>query len=1011
MANAQFAPSPRLAAFSGFRDHMNSNSSSTRPDLNKLLSLQRQLAQTTDAEIRFDAGSRAAYASEASNYRQVPIGVVLPRTVEDVVSIMRACHDAGVPVLTRGAGTSMCGQSVNVAVIIDTSRHLTRIEHLDGASRTAVVQPGVICDQLKSAAALKGLTFGPDPATHSRCTIGGMVGNNSCGAHSVMAGKTAENIESMEILTYDGERFWVGPTDEEAFQAHLAAGGRRAEIVQALGDLVDRYADEIRAGFPKLKRRVSGYGLDQLLPENGFNIARALVGSEGTCVSVLRATTTLVRNPTARVVTVFGFPTIFDAADCVPQLLPLEPIAMEGLDTGIVGGLRERGLALADIAELPEGNAWLMVEFGTDNLESSLKRAQAAADLANSLPGLPNARVVADAAMMKRLWSIRETGASATSIGDDPSKPDPVVGWEDAAVEPRLLGAYLREFSALVERYGYTTNMYGHFGDGCIHSRINFDLRNSQGIHTWRNFLEEAAKLVVKYEGSLSGEHGDGQAKGQLLSLMYSPELMDAFREFKTIWDPKNRMNPGKLIDAMPVDENLRLGPTYRRVEVPSHFSFGNLQSPDTFARATERCIGMGKCRSLEGGTMCPSYRATREEKYSTRGRSRLLFEMLKGEVITDGWDNKEVKDSLDNCLACKGCRSDCPTHVDLAKYKSQFLYEHYQKAKRPLMDTMIGHIGTWLPVATRISGLVNVAMKMRPFRAVAEKFGLASHVKFPAVAATAFRNGETCKGLLSASKLDAHSALSKTVLLWTDTFNNGFSPDVLEASVRVLRSYGVDVRLMSKQICCGRPYYDAGMIDHAKRNLVDIMAQLKDVIALGLPVVVLEPSCLSVFRDELRSLFPTDDKAAALAASVKTLAEYLESEDFDVPKLDESVYVHGHCHQKACGGVQAESRLVGKAAQSGAVLQTGCCGMAGAFGYHTKTAGVARSVAESELVPKIQPLDENAVLVSDGFSCRSQIRNTTGRSAIHLAQWLDGRAKRNPAPRRVKSSKQEETV
>jgi Fe-S oxidoreductase len=419
--------------------------------------------------------------------------------------------------------------------------------------------------------------------------------------------------------------------------------------------------------------------------------------------------------------------------------------------------------------------------------------------------------------------------------------------------------------------------MYGHFGDGCIHSRINFDLRNRQGIRAWRQFLEEAAKLVVKYEGSLSGEHGDGQAKGELLSLMYSPALMEAFREFKSIWDPKNRMNPGKLIDAMPVDENLRLGPTYRRVDVPSHFSFGNLQTPDTFARATERCIGMGKCRSLDGGTMCPSYRATREEKYSTRGRSRLLFELLKGEVIADGWDNKDVNDSLDNCLACKGCRSDCPTHVDLAKYKSHFLYEHYQKAKRPLMDTMIGRIGTWLPIATRISGVVNTAMKMRPFRAVAEKFGLASHVKFPAVASSAFRNSKTCKHLMQDTRM--LNGESKTVLLWTDTFNNGFSPEVLEASVRVLQSYGVTVRLMSKQICCGRPYYDAGMLDHAKRNLVDIMAELKDVIALRLPVVVLEPSCLSVFRDELRALFPKDEKAAALATSVKTLAEYLEAE------------------------------------------------------------------------------------------------------------------------------------
>ncbi len=964
-----------------------------RHDLNAILALQRRIANSTTAEIRFDAGSRAAYASEASNYRQVPIGVVVPRSVEDVIEIMHACRDADMPVLTRGAGTSMCGQSVNAAIVIDTSKFLTSIEQIDVEARVAIVQPGVICDQLKDAAALRGLTFGPDPATHSRCTIGGMVGNNSCGAHSVMAGKTAENIESMEILTYDGARFWVGPTNTESLQDHLAAGGRRAEIVRQLLKLVDQYGEAIRKGFPKLKRRVSGYSLDQLLPENGFNIARALVGSEGTCVSVLRAKTTLITNPTYRVLVVFGFPTIFDAADCVPQLLPLGPIAMEGLDTGIVGGLRERGLALADIAELPAGNAWLMVEFGATDKEHALSLAQQAASLGAALPGKPSSRVVTEASLMKRLWSVRETGASATSIGDDPLKPDPVVGWEDAAVEPRHLGAYLREFSALVERYGYKTNMYGHFGDGCIHSRITFDLRSHQGVHKWREFLIEAAKLVVKYEGSLSGEHGDGQAKGELLSLMYSPELMDAFRAFKAIWDPQGRMNPGKLIDAMPVDENLRLGPTYRRVEAPSHFSFGNVANPDTFARATERCIGMGKCRSLDGGTMCPSFRATREEKYSTRGRARLLFELLKGEVIEDGWKSEAVKDSLDHCLACKGCKSDCPTQVDIAKYKSHFLYEHFKHKRRPVMDAMIGRIGAWLPLATHISGAANMLMRNRAFRRIGARVGLAPDVRFPAIARRSFRNGEKAKRLL-ATPTPSQKTDREPVLLWTDTFNNGFSPDILEAAVRVLESCGFDVRLMHKQICCGRPLYDAGLLDQARRNLDDIMAGLSDVIDSRMPVVVLEPSCLSVFRDELRALFPTDTRATSLASSVKTLAELLQSKGVTLPQLNENVHVHGHCHQKACGGMQAESHLLKSATHPGKILGTGCCGMAGAFGYHVRTADIAKSVAASELVPAIDALDIDAVIISDGFSCRSQIRNETGRTAIHLAQWLDRCAK-----------------
>ena len=974
---------------------MTSGTTATGHDLNTLLALQQTLKRTTRAEVRFDAGSRAAYASEASNYRQVPIGVVVPRSIDDVVEIMRACAVADVPVLPRGAGTSMCGQSVNHAVIMDTSKYLTDIERIDSEAGIATVQPGVICDQLKLTAAKVGLTFGPDPATHSRCTLGGMIGNNSCGAHSVMAGKTAENIESLEILTYDGQRFWVGPTDDAAFHSHIAAGGRRAEIVSQLKELVDRYGDAIRAGFPKLKRRVSGYSLDQLLPENGFNIARALVGSEGTCVAVLRAKAKLVTNPVNRVLVVFGFPTIFDAADCVPQLLPLGPIAMEGLDTGIIGGLVERGLALDDIAELPAGNAWLMVEFGSTDSRECAALADRAASLASTFAGSPSVSVVADPQLMRRLWSIRETGASATSIGNDLSKPDPVVGWEDAAVEPHLLGAYLREFSALVNRYGYTTNLYGHFGDGCIHSRITFDLRTLEGVQTWRRFLVEAARLVVKYEGSLSGEHGDGQAKGELLSLMYSPELMRAFREFKAIWDPRSRMNPGKLIDAMPVDENLRLGPSYRRVDQSSPLSFGDIARPDTFARATERCIGMGKCRSLQGGTMCPSFRATREEKYSTRGRARLLFELLKGEVIEDGWQSEEVKDSLDHCLACKGCRSDCPTHLDIAKYKSQFLYEYFKHKRRPLMDAMIGRIGQWLPVATHFSSISNMLMRNRAFRKIGAAVGLSPDVRFPAIASTSFRNGNSAKLLLAEQGVPDNVDL-EPVLLWTDTFNNGFSPEVLEAAVRVLESNRFSVRLLRRHVCCGRPLYDSGLLDQARSNLELIMAGLSDVIESRIPVVVLEPSCLSVFRDELRALFPSDERALALASSVKTLAELLLSKSIEIPPNDGNVHIHGHCHQKACGGMQAESQLFEKPTRSGKVLPTGCCGMAGAYGYHTRTADIAASVAASELVPALSALDANAVVISDGFSCRSQIRNTTGRTAVHLAQWLDKQAQRD---------------
>ena len=501
--------------------------------------LAAALRAAVRGEVRFDSGARAAYASDASNYRQVPIGVVLPRSAEDIVATLAACRAHGAPILARGGGTSLCGQTVNVAVVIDASKYLDRVLELDPASRTARVEPGVVCDALRGAAERHGLTFGPDPATHSRCTLGGMIGNNSCGAHSVMAGKTVENIEALEVLTYDGARFWCGPTSEAELETIVRRGGRQGEIYERLRSLRDRYADLIRGRFPKIKRRVSGYNLDQLLPENGFNVARALVGSEGTCALTLQALTRLVRSPRERVLLVIGFEDIALAGDAVPQVLAAGPIACEGLDTGIIGGLRERGLKLEDIALLPAGNAWLMVEFGADSRQQVLQKA---VFLQGSLGG----NLIEEKSLMNRIWAIRETGASATSLKlKTTDGPDPVVGWEDAAVDPLRLGDYLREFQKLVDRYAYRTSLYGHFGDGCIHARINFELRTAKGIAQWRGFLREAAELVVAYGGSLSGEHGDGQGRAEFLPIMYGAELMLAFREFKRIWDPLGRMNPG----------------------------------------------------------------------------------------------------------------------------------------------------------------------------------------------------------------------------------------------------------------------------------------------------------------------------------------------------------------------------------------------------------------------------------------------------------------------------------
>ena len=914
--------------------------------------LEARLRGAIAGEARFDKGARAAYAADASNYRQVPVGVVLPRSVEDIVAAVAVAREHGVPILARGGGTSQCGQGVNAALVLDCSKYLHRVLHVDPAARLALVEPGAVCDTLRDAAERHALTFAPDPATHSRCTLGGMIGNNSCGPHSVMAGKTVENIERLEVLTYDGARFWCG-SHEDLFSLQ----GRKAEIYQRLKALADKYGELIRSRFPKIKRRVSGYNLDQLLPENGFHVARALVGSEGTCALTLQAEARLVRSPQYRVLVVAGFPDIFAAGDAVPQILAARPIACEGLDEAIIGGLKSRGLRLADIALLPPGKAWLMVEFGSDSRQEALEQAK-------SVPGT----LIDDPVLMARIWSIRETGASATALNLGGKGPDPVVGWEDAAVDPLRVGDYLREFTALVARFGYHTSIYGHFGDGCIHARIDFQLRTREGVAQWRQFLESAAHLVVKYGGSLSGEHGDGQAKAELLPVMFGPELMQAFREFKAIWDPGNRMNPGKLIDPYRADENLRWGPDYKPVALPTRFAF-QTDVGNGFVRATEHCIGMGKCRAEKGGTMCPSYRGTREERYSTRGRARLLAEMLRGEVITEGWASEDVKEALETCLGCKGCRSDCPTHTDMAAYKAEFMSHYYETHSRPRQAHTMGRIGELAPLAARFPWLSNQVSKFSKNLA-----GVAPERSMPRFQKT-FRSQFRPKGG------------GAPVVLFDDTFNNHFRPQTARAAQRVLEAAGCEVRLPREQVCCGRPYYDWGMLDRAKHALERTLAVLAPDLEAGAPIVVLEPGCLSVFRDELRQLLPNDLRARRLSAQVVSFAEVLQRNAISV-SLSGKMLLHGHCHQKALWGMGAELEVLRKAGCEVASPDTGCCGMSGSFGYRPEFFETSKRIAGLALLPALEA-QPHAAVVANGFSCREQIEDLGKRRTLHLAEAL----------------------
>ncbi|HVC10335.1 MAG TPA: FAD-binding and (Fe-S)-binding domain-containing protein [Burkholderiales bacterium] len=944
--------------------------------------LEAALRGAVSGEVRFDPGARAAYAADASNYRQIPIAVVLPRTLDDVVAAVAACRAHGAPILPRGGGTAQNGQSVNVAVVIDCSKYLDRVLAVDPAARRALVEPGTVCDALRDAAERHRLTFAPDPATHSRCTLGGMIGNNSCGPHSVMAGKTVENLERLEVLTYDGARFWCGPTSDAEYARIAAAGGRQAQIYARLKALADRYADLIRARYPKIKRRVSGYNLDQLLPENGFNVARALVGSEGSCALTLQAEVRLVESPQHRVLLVLGFPDIYAAGDVVPEILRAAPIACEGLDDKIVGGLRERRLKLEDVALLPQGGGWLMCEFGADSHAEAMAKARAL-EAAFAARSEVHAWLIEDPAMIARMWTLRETGASATSLALAGRGPDPVVGWEDAAVDPLRLGDYLREFQALIDRQGYRTSLYGHFGDGCIHARITFDLRTPEGLARWRGFLGEAAQLVVKYGGSLSGEHGDGQAKAEFLPLMYGPQLMQALREFKAIWDPEDRMNPRKLGAAegevLRADENLRLGPQYRPVTLATRFAFRSAVG-DGFTRAVEHCIGMGKCRAKSGGTMCPSYRATGEERYSTRGRARLLFEMLQGEVITGGWDSPEVAEALEWCLACKGCKSDCPTHTDMASYKAEFLSHYFEKHRRPRHAHAMGRIGEWAPLAATFPRLANFLTQTPGLAALAKRMaGVAPQRSLPKLASRNFR--AEWRGAMRAGD---------PVLLFADTFNDYFRPQSAHAAARVLEAAGCAVEVPGERLCCGRPYYDFGMLDQAKAALGRILVKLAPDIDAGTPLVVLEPACLSVFRDELANLFPDDARAARLARQAVSLAELLRARGWQPPaRADGRALLHGHCHQKALSGTSADLALLRAAGFEAEAPDSGCCGMAGAFGFKPRHYEASKKIAELALLPKLRAAGAGTLIVADGFSCREQIEHLEGRPTLHLAEAL----------------------
>ncbi|MBO0819436.1 MAG: FAD-binding protein [Nocardiopsaceae bacterium] len=965
--------------------------SSTAPPGELAAALRKAGLDETDTSVR----RRAEYSTDASNYRVVPAVVAYPRHPDEIVAALEVCTGLGAALVPRGGGTSIAGNSIGDGVVLDTSRHLNRVVSVDAETRTAVVEPGAVLDDITRAAARYGLRFGPDPSTHSRCTIGGAIGNNACGNRALRYGRTSDNVIELDVITGAGARLTAG------------LGGDTAPLGQ-LRELVGGNLATIRTEFGRFNRQVSGYCLEHLLPENGFNVAKFLAGSEGTLALTLGATVNLVRAPAATALAVLGYPDIVAAAEDAPALLPHSPVALEGFGSRLVDVVRTlRGPAA--VPDLPEGGSWLFIETAGATLDEA---RDAARRLAADGSGLGSS--VYTGAEAAALWKIREDGAG---LGGRSTSRPAWPGWEDSAVPPANFAPYLRELQALMKSYQVDGAMYGHFGDGCIHVRIDFPLADQPGV--LRSFTEDATRLAASYGGTASGEHGDGRSRSELLPLQYSPEAISLFGAVKELFDPGRVLNPGVLVNPAPLDTGLRV-PAARPLVTGLGFSYPNDRNDVSIA--VHRCTGVGKCRAdstASGGVMCPSYLATRDEKDSTRGRARVLQEVANGSLV-GGWDSPALAESLDLCLSCKGCASDCPTGIDMATYKAEALYQRYRGKLRPASHYALGWLPRWAGLVSARPGLAsaaNLGMRLGPLAALGKRLaGIDRRRGLPAFAGRSFRNWFSARPAVHGST-GSPPGSGRPVLLWVDTFTNSFSPEVGQAAVRVLEDAGYSVKITSSQVCCGLTWISTGQPDGARRQLRRTLRALGPALNASIPIVGLEPSCAAALKDDATRLLPaTDPRVAALHDSVKTLAELLdETEGWTPPDLSDVTGVaQPHCHQHAVLGWDADARLL-KRAGADVTAVGGCCGLAGNFGVEEGHYDVSVAVAETALLPAVRsaqaaqaaratqaaglaagPADgSGATVLADGFSCRTQLDQLAGVRARHLAEVLASRLPR----------------
>ena len=924
-------------------------------------------------EVDDSALTKSLYSSDASVYRVAPSAVVFPRAIDDIDAIMAAATAHGISITSRGAGTSIAGNAIGTGLVIDHRRYLNGVLAVDPERNRARVQAGAAHATLQQAAAPHRLRFGPDPSSHSRCTIGGMIGNNACGSRALGYGRTSDNVHGLHVITGTGEHLRLGS---------LADGSSDgSSVLRELQTTTRNSLATIRTEFGRFGRQVSGYALENLLPENGFDVTKMLVGTEGTLATVVEADVRLVTDAPYKLMVVLGFPDMIAAAAAVPAILPFSPVACEGLDRRITNVVADRSAA---VRELPNGSGWLFVELVADEYSALVDMAGAVADASGAL----DFRVVTSSSQMSALWKIREDGSGL--VARTQTGRPAHAGWEDAAVPPEHLASYLTYFEELLTGHGLMGVPYGHFGDGCVHVRIDFDLDDPRGRQRYRDFLDEAAKLVARYGGSMSGEHGDGRARSDLLAHMYSPAAMDVFRKVKWHFDPENILNPGIIVDPVPIEADIRYT---KPVPLARSTKFSYPHDPAGLFDAVHRCTGVGRCVAelpAQNSVICPSFQATRNEKDSTRGRARLLQDAVSGKLGPRALQSPEVEEVLDLCLGCKGCKSDCPTGVDMAKYKAEALDARYARRLRPRSHYSLGRLPMWLRVARRVPSLFNSLSGIESLRApLSWLAGIDARRSIPSVATSTDR--DAWKSLVSNEMQEVGQvAAGKEVVLFVDTFSSSFSPQVVTATIYVLKSAGYTVHLPSSEVCCGLTWISTGQLDGARQRLRRTVDALLPFVQRGTLVLGIEPSCTAALRSDLTELIDTSD-AAEVSAAVRTLSELLSADaDYIPPDLTGTlVTAQPHCHHHAVMGWDTDRALLERA---GATVTTvgGCCGLAGNFGAERGHYDVSVAVAETQLLPALRTLSPETVVLADGFSCRTQIDNLHPSTVpLHLAELL----------------------